>query len=351
MVELLQPHLTNPAPGAAILLKRFNLLFLTFSYLLLLLLAAGCGQVITKPTPTIVIPTATPTPPRATATATPVPTATPIPATPAPTPTPTPEPTPIIHTLQAGDTLIGLARKYGVTVQAIQEANGITDPRGLLVGQQIIIPTDAEARLSAGKPTPSPTPPPMNISPLTFWQQNGDLWALGQLISNAEQALENVVVQVQLLDDAGASVAQAQTTLPQYMLAPGETGGFRVRFSSPGDFTSYYTQVLSAQPAHTDFYHRDFDIQNLLVQDDGDTYTLSGEIVNTGSDLAHAVYISVTLYDPDGLVVGLRRVAADPADVPPGERAFFSASLMPVHYPVADYSLLVEGQRHAAANE
>ena len=321
--------------------------------IILVLLLSGCGQVVTKPTAKVFVPTITPTPTRETPTPTATATSTPVPATPEPTDTPTPEPTPIIHTLQAGDTLIGLARKYGVTVQAIQEANGITDPRGLLVGQQIIIPTDPEARLSAGTPTPEPTPPPAAISPLTFHEQPGVLWALGELMLKAGDPIEDVVVQVDLLDTSGQVIASARAPMLQSMLAPDEPAGFAVRFAPPpGPFASYYSQIVSARSAHTAFTYRDLTIENLLAQQSGEsTFSLSGQIVNTGAAPAQNIAVSIILYDEAGRVTGVRRVNADPPHLQPGETAFFSADLIPVRLPVADYHLLAEGQRIQLPND
>ena len=83
------------------------------------------------------MPTPSPTP---APTPTPTPTAEPSP-TPTATPPPTPVPTPIVHSVQRGETLSGIALRYGVTVAAISEANGITDPNHILVGQKLKIPT------------------------------------------------------------------------------------------------------------------------------------------------------------------------------------------------------------------
>jgi len=311
--------------------------------------------VITKPTPTpfTPAPTATPIQPHLTPAATSTPTATPVPATPIPTATPTPEPTPIIHTLQPGDTLIGLARQYGVTVQSIQEANGITDPRGLLAGQQIIIPTDPEARLDAGKPTPVPTPPPIRISPLVFSQGADGLWAFGQASLDAGEPLEHVLIQVDLLDKQGAIIASAQASLLQGMLLPGEMAGFALRFSPPpAAFDRYQSRIVSAQPAHAPFYHRDLLVQDVLFQSAGESViTLSGQVRNVGTDAAYEVAVIVTLLDKAGQVIGLRQVKASPPDIQPGERAFFSAELIPIHFPVADYRILAEGHRKLTPDE
>jgi len=44
------------------------------------------------------------------------------------------------YTVQAGDTLAGIAAQFGVTVDAIVQANSITDPNLILPGETLIIP-------------------------------------------------------------------------------------------------------------------------------------------------------------------------------------------------------------------
>lgn len=103
--------------------------------------------------PTVILPSPTPTP-TFSPTPTPIPspeaTDTPIPS-PTPTPSPSPRPTPLYRTykVQRGDTLAGIAAYFGVSVEALVEANGITDPTALQAGQELIIPYP---------PTPTPAP-------------------------------------------------------------------------------------------------------------------------------------------------------------------------------------------------
>lgn len=74
--------------------------------------------------------------------------ATPIPPTPAATATifVPPTPTPIVYTVQRGDTLGALAVHFGVSVQQLMSANGISDADWLKIGQQLIIPVVTAAR-------------------------------------------------------------------------------------------------------------------------------------------------------------------------------------------------------------
>lgn len=53
--------------------------------------------------------------------------------------------TEITYTVQPGDTLSGIAYKYGTTYQKLAAYNGISNPNFLEVGQKIKIPTDAAA--------------------------------------------------------------------------------------------------------------------------------------------------------------------------------------------------------------
>ena len=50
------------------------------------------------------------------------------------------------YTVQEGDIPVTIAEKFGISVEALMEANGITDPTSLKIGQVLVIPT----------PTPSP---------------------------------------------------------------------------------------------------------------------------------------------------------------------------------------------------
>ncbi len=111
-------------------------------------------------------------------TATPYPTYTPVPSAPTYTPsarvyTPRPTHTGTVapttpgsqpgsafrtHIVVAGDTLSGLAREYGTTVEAIMEANDLSDPGLIIVGQVLSIPVEEAGPASTPTPTAVLTP-------------------------------------------------------------------------------------------------------------------------------------------------------------------------------------------------
>lgn len=101
-------------------------------------------------------------------TVTPYPTSTPYPTNTAPpavlvTPSPTSSPmspTPMVHVVQPGDTLSGIASLYGTTAEAICALNQLADCRLITPGQQLMIPGEGVILPSPTKPAPTPSPTP-----------------------------------------------------------------------------------------------------------------------------------------------------------------------------------------------
>ncbi|HYN86928.1 MAG TPA: LysM peptidoglycan-binding domain-containing protein, partial [Ardenticatenaceae bacterium] len=133
-----------PSPRPRGLVRR---LAVSSTCLVLVVVMSGCGSnIVDLPTaqPAVVrepvSPTFTPLP-AATHSAS----ATPLPPTPTASATPLifPTPTPIIYTVQPRDTLNALAVHFGVSLEQLMSANGLTDPNFLQLGQQLIIPVVA----------------------------------------------------------------------------------------------------------------------------------------------------------------------------------------------------------------
>ncbi len=50
-----------------------------------------------------------------------------------------------IHVVQTGDTLFSLARRYNLTITAIMQVNGLTNPNMIYIGQRLVIPSGSAA--------------------------------------------------------------------------------------------------------------------------------------------------------------------------------------------------------------
>jgi LysM repeat protein len=76
-------------------------------------------------------------------------------AAPAPAPASQPAPAPGIHVVQRGETLAGIALRYGTTVAALMAANRLSNPNFIWVGQRLTISKGGQ---SSSRPAPVPAP-------------------------------------------------------------------------------------------------------------------------------------------------------------------------------------------------
>jgi LysM repeat protein len=313
---------------------------------LLLIFLGGCGQLITPPpevTPVVVL-SPTPTslatlPPRATFT--------PAPATPAPTPTPTVTPTPIVYQIQSGDTLLAVAAQFGIPAEAIQEANGIVDPRRLQIGQELIIPRpEAEAEQA---PTPTPTPPPMTIRNLNFEQTPvGGLWALGEIYNPGSESISEVVVQISLFDGSGQLLAGETTYTQLDVVAPGQAVSFAILFDNPPrEFAQYQAVVLAGVPTSSNTrYYLDLvasDLQGQVV--DAARYLVKGDLQNVGSSDVESLRLLVTAYDEQDRVLAVRQADLPVLVLRAGATTPFEVELTLIGRSVITYSVQAQGLR------
>ncbi|CZQ87867.1 lysin motif [Trichococcus palustris] len=142
-----------------------------------------------------------------------------------PTPTPTPS-TGTTYTVKSGDTLYGIALQYGVTVQQIVSANNIANANLIRVGQVLTIP-------GAGT-TPTPTPTPTPSTGTTYTVKSGDtLYAIAlrygvtiqQIVSANNIANANLISvgQVLTIPGAGTTPTPTPTTGTTYTVKAGDT--------------------------------------------------------------------------------------------------------------------------------
>jgi LysM repeat protein len=67
------------------------------------------------------------------------------------------KPKPVVHMVQPGENLAGIALRYGTTIRAIAKANRISNPAYLRVGQRLVIPGTSVPPANAGARMPSAT--------------------------------------------------------------------------------------------------------------------------------------------------------------------------------------------------
>lgn len=343
LIQFLLAHRSNvcarPRPLAR---PTWGLLVVSLAWVMVL---AGCGQVITRPTATAMPPTPTLA---VTAVVTQRPTATPAPYTPEPTFTPTVTPTPVIYAIQRGDTLGAVAARFGVTVAALQETNGIADPRSLRIGQELIIPAAAAASDPGVTPTLTPIPVTYTVQNLFFAEiPRGGLYVLGEVYNPGDQPLEQVEITISLRDRDNEILATTQGGIVTDYIAAGERGPFAVMFTSaPATFANYVVQPLRGLPGYLGNYYRDLEIRNTASSGEqfGST-VVTGQVVNVGPEDAVEVSLVVVLYDGLGRVIGVRRAEPDHNVIPRGGHTDFTIEVVPAAGPVADFDVIPQARR------
>ena len=149
---------------------------------------------------------------------------------------PTPPPAPLLYTVQAGDTLGGIAQTYGVSVGDLMAANGLADPNVLSVGQTLIIPAGGLPTPSL-EPSPTATPGPTPLPTLT--PSSPPLVEISQALGSGDLAAEVVIVR----NRGGAA------SLEGWTLSDAEGNTFT--FPALTLFTDAQVRVHSAAGSHT----------------------------------------------------------------------------------------------------
>ena len=293
-----------------------------------LLLLAACTNVITPSQPTVDAPLA------GTSFTTPVSTiqpATMVPlSTPVTTATPTITPTPIVHVVQSGDTLLGIALDYGVDVDALQTLNGIANPQSLQVGQELIIPTGEENIADVpGLLLPTPTPLPFGVRGVAFYETPvGSLGCLGEIVNTTDVTLANVQVRVALFDADGNLAAEADAFAAADLVPPGGRSPFSILFTSPPTewANPQVTTVRGEEAGALVDYYVPIGVVEVMGQSAGPQFQVSGVVRNEDAEqVASSVTVIVTTYDDQGSVTGTRQAQVELEEpLAPGATAPFT---------------------------
>lgn len=312
------------------------------------LVAMGCGQVVRRPEPS---PTPTPTLstvrlvtplPRPTSTAAALPTLV------LPQATPLPTATPILYTVRAGDTLIDIAHRYGVSVEALRAANGNIAPERLQIGQLLIIPppTPIGPAGSDNLLLPTPTPLPLELAGLSVRETAvGSLWFLGEVVNPTNVAVEHVAVRVSLTDAGGQELDSGLVYTVLDLIPPGGRSPFGLLFPGrPAGLASFQTALVSAEPvAALGERAPDLTVTEHTGGPAGTFYRVTGKVQNTGEVAVEEVLVVITLYDAQGAVTGFRAQTLH-LHLEPGATVPFDVRVIPSGG-TARYSVAAQGWR------
>lgn len=245
--------------------------------------------------------------------------------------------------VQAGDTPILIANKFGVSVADLIAVNEI-DPATLQIGKVLIIPTGPQSVPSGTTLLPSPTPGPFMIRGLNVFRTPvGSLECLGEVFNPGPTALGNVQLQIALLDQADQILIAVPFYVALEVIPPNQSSPFRLLFTDPpAAYTKFSITPLrgeSVDPASRFAQMKVNQVEGVLS---GSQYRIFGEVSNADQVNATKVRIVLTTYDADQRVIGYRDVLLNEGILAPNGVQAFDVSLASSGVTVVGYSVVVE---------
>ncbi|NWF69029.1 MAG: LysM peptidoglycan-binding domain-containing protein [Chloroflexi bacterium] len=259
--------------------------------------------------------------------------------------------TPVIYTVRAGDTLLGIAIAFGVEVADLQAVNNGVDPRALQIGQQLVIPAPRRAAPGDATPAfnllPTATPLPLALVEPTCYAYAGGLVCLGAVQNTLAQPIERVAALVRLARADGTPLAEAVGLVEQRLLPVGNFAPYRAQFP-PGVYGDYTvgTVLLSADAAeNSETRFVALDVLDEQAQRLPGRYLVTARVRNNTQRSALAVRAVLTVRGGDGRVLGYR-VSTLRETLLPGEETPLRIEVMPQQEDArATHLLYVEAQR------
>jgi LysM repeat protein len=276
-----------------------------FLYAILVFLLSSCSQPTFQPTPTIkptgvLTPyhTVTPSPVHPTAKALVT-----IPFTPAPTATP------FTHTVIKGETMLGIAFQYGISLGDLQAANPTVNPHFLSVGTQLVIPINGEI------PETVPTP----TAVLVDWQQpdcyhtgDGGAWCILTVRNQLETDIENISAVIGLFTPQGTNITNQVAYSLLNILRAGDTMPLMNYFPAPlpAEFVAQgeILSGLAVPDGDTRYLDLEASVQSVDISSDGIQAMVTCEVVlPNGMPQPAQLWVLLVAYDSNGNIVGARR--------------------------------------------
>jgi LysM repeat protein len=271
----------------------------------LILLTGGCSQSTPQPTHTSA-PTGLITPYR-TITPSPVqPTTKAIVTIPV---TFAPSPTPFMHMVKKGETMLGIAFQYGISLEDLKAANLGVDPQFMSVGVQLIIPLSGDIPVAI----PSLTPVPVEWKdPECYRTGDGGAWCILSVTNQLESSVENSSAWIGLYSIIGENIGNQVAYAELNLLRPGDTLPLMSYFPPPlpDKFEALGKGISGFAVDATDIRYLDLDtvVEKAEISTDGKQAAVKGEvIIPEGTPMPSQLWGMILAIDTDGNIIGARK--------------------------------------------
>ena len=245
------------------------------------------------------------------------------------------------HRVAAGDTLIGIAVRYGVTVEDLQELNGIGNPRGLQIGQELEIPA-----LHIPEEDTNPVRAQHELRRVAVAVDGLDTaWVMGEVANLDAVPVEQIRVAARLQAADGTEMARRTALAVRHITPPGEAAPFMFRLGDVSQTVHDWTlAVASIKPAHIGGYATELLVGNLRFEPQPSGIVLvSGVVANHELVAVAEPEVVVTAFDAQRRVTAVRAMLPDVRVLAPGSEASFNGLLIPLGEPVVAVTAFAQG--------
>jgi hypothetical protein len=218
-----------------------------------------------------------------------------------------PTPTTITYTVVQGDTLIGIAGRYGITLETLLTANPSIQTSLLSVGTTLIIPNGIQV---TGEPTPTPALLPV-LQAHCWSETDGGLWCFALLQNQYAETVENISARFTLLDSEQKTLAEDVAYGLLDILPPGRLMPLALHFPPPilgnRSLRVQLTSAIRLLPGDARYLPVMLEGTLVSVAASGLTAQVTGKVVLAGPGTSSQLWVLAVAYDAEGQVVGVRR--------------------------------------------
>ena len=223
--------------------------------------------------------------------------------------TPAPSPTPFMHEVKKGETMLGIAFQYGVSLEDLKAANPGVDPQFLSVGTQLIIPIHGDIPVTIPTITPVPI---VWQKPVCYRTGDGGAWCILTVTNQLEDSIENLSAWIGLFSVKGENIANNVAYADLNLLRPGDTlpllsyfpPPLPEKFESQGKVLSGFT----VDAVDTRYLDLDVNVEKVVISSDGSHASVRGEvIIPVDTPMPSQLWVMILAFDTSGKIIGARK--------------------------------------------
>ncbi len=258
------------------------------------------------------------------------------------TPLPSPTSTPRVHSIKLGETLLGIAWFYNVSLDELKSLNPDVNPNAMVVGTDLFIPV---ATLPPTDLTPEPTPIQLPLEGLNCLPDAaGGAWCFVWVNNTSSESYENVTIGFNLADLQASQVFSNQSTAPLNILMSGDKLPVAIYFTDPVpqpfQKSAQFVSAIPYNPASGRYLSVKVEVDSEEATLDNQLITLRGKYTVDGE--ASMVTIVAVALDEQENLIGMRRWQSS-LTKPVGDGEF-QIELAAVSGEISEYSLFAEAQ-------